>query len=149
MTEQVARVLGPAVTIEIGRSGGGGEALDTRSDRHRDHVLFQTFVVADAGIAAGRQNVDESALSSKIGCARISIAASSNLFSNPGGNASRGRSFTTLVAVSCPRRCGRSSTSSKFRLNDSFRAQRNRDASWTAVGRPSGFRRKNADSTLQ
>jgi hypothetical protein len=37
-------------------------SLDTRSDRHCDHVLFQTFVVADAGIAAGRHNVDEAVL---------------------------------------------------------------------------------------
>ena len=49
----------PAVTIEIGGRGGGGEALHARPDRHRDHVLFQPFFVADAGVASGCQHVDK------------------------------------------------------------------------------------------
>ena len=53
---------GRPCAIEIGRSGGGGEALDARPDRHRDHVLLQPLVVADAGVAAGRQHVDEAVL---------------------------------------------------------------------------------------
>ena len=60
--EQVARMLGPAARIEIGGRGGGGEALDARPDRHGDHVLLQPLVVADAGVAAGRQHVDETVL---------------------------------------------------------------------------------------
>ena len=62
MAEQVARMLRPAVAVEIGRGGGGGEALDARADRHRDHVLLQPLVVADAGVAAGREHVDEAVL---------------------------------------------------------------------------------------
>ncbi len=30
-----------------------------RADRHRDHVLFQPLVIADAGIAACGNNIDE------------------------------------------------------------------------------------------
>jgi hypothetical protein len=60
--EQVARMRGPAARVEIGRRGRGGEALHARADRHRDHVLLQPFVVADAGVAAGRQHVDEAVL---------------------------------------------------------------------------------------
>ncbi len=41
VVEQLARVLRPAMAIEIGGRGGGGEALDARPDRHRDHVLLQ------------------------------------------------------------------------------------------------------------
>ena len=62
MAEQVARMFGPAAAIEVGRGRGGGEALDARADRHRDHVLLQPLVVADAGVAAGRQHVDEAVL---------------------------------------------------------------------------------------
>ena len=62
MVEQVARMLGSAARIEIGRRRGGGEALHARPDRHGDHVLLQPLVVADAGVAAGRQHVDEAVL---------------------------------------------------------------------------------------
>jgi DNA-binding transcriptional LysR family regulator len=48
---------------------------------------------------------------SKTGCARISTVGLSNLSSNCGGSASQGRISTTLGGVSCPRRCGPSSTS--------------------------------------
>jgi hypothetical protein len=50
---------GSAAAIEIGGRCGRREALDSRPDRHRDHVLFQPFVVADARVASGRKNVDE------------------------------------------------------------------------------------------
>jgi hypothetical protein len=33
VAQQVARVVGPAAAIEIGRSGGGGETLDARTVR--------------------------------------------------------------------------------------------------------------------
>ena len=50
------------MAIEIGGAGGGREALHARADRHGDHVLLEPLVVADAGIAAGRQHVDEAVL---------------------------------------------------------------------------------------
>ena len=62
VAEQVARVPRPAATIEIGGRSRGREALDARPDRHRDHVLFQPFVVADARVAPGRQHIDEAVL---------------------------------------------------------------------------------------
>ena len=62
VAEQLARMLRPAVAIEIGGRGGGGEALHARADRHRDHVLLEPLVVADAGVAAGREHVDEAVL---------------------------------------------------------------------------------------
>ena len=62
MAEQLARMFRPAVAIEVGRRGGGGEALDARPDRHRDHVLLQPLVVADAGVATGREHIDEALL---------------------------------------------------------------------------------------
>ena len=49
---------------------------------------------------------------------RISTAARSNPSSNHGGNASRAVSSITPAAASCPRRCGRSSTSSRRRLTN-------------------------------
>ena len=55
-------MLGSAAAIEIGGRCGGREALDARSDRHGDHVLLQPLVVADAGVAAGREHVDETVL---------------------------------------------------------------------------------------
>src|SRR5262249_50751881 len=48
MREQLARVLGPTASIEIGGRGSGREALRARPDRHRNHVLLQPLVVADA-----------------------------------------------------------------------------------------------------
>jgi len=48
-----ARVRRAAAAVEIRCGCGGGHALEARSDRHRDHVLFQPLVVADPGIAAG------------------------------------------------------------------------------------------------
>ena len=60
--EQVARMRGPAMRREIVRRGGGREALDARTDRHRDHVLLEPLVVADAGVAAAGEHVDETVL---------------------------------------------------------------------------------------
>ena len=45
--------------VEIGRRGGGGESLQTRPDGNGDHVLLQPVVVADAGVTASCQDVDE------------------------------------------------------------------------------------------
>src|SRR5580693_1144886 len=50
---------GPAVAIEIAGRCRGCEALDAGSDRNRDHVLLQPLVIADAGVAPRRQQVDE------------------------------------------------------------------------------------------
>ena len=59
--EQFARVLWSAVAIEIGRRAAAQNAA-ARPDRHRDHVLLQPLVVADAGVATARQHVDETLL---------------------------------------------------------------------------------------
>ena len=60
-----------------------------------------------------RSPAPASSTCSRIGCARISTAARSSPSSNHGGRASRGRFSTTPDAVSCPRRYGRSSISSR------------------------------------
>ena len=62
MAEQIARVLRPAMAIEIGRGGAEWQSAAARADRHRDHVLLQPLVVADAGVATGREHVDETVL---------------------------------------------------------------------------------------
>ena len=62
VAEQLAWVLRPATSIEIDGGSGGREALHARPDRHRDHVLLQPLVVADAGVAPGRQHIDEAVL---------------------------------------------------------------------------------------
>ena len=59
VAEQIARMRGPAATVEISGRRGGGEALHARPDRHRDHVLLQPLIEADAGVAAGGDHVDE------------------------------------------------------------------------------------------
>ncbi len=59
MIGQFARMGRPAAPVEIGRCRGGCAALRARADRHGDHVLFEAFVVANAGIAAGREDIDE------------------------------------------------------------------------------------------
>ena len=60
--QEVARVFGPAVPLEIGGRRRRGEPLDARSDRNCDHVLLQPLVVADAGVATRSQHVDEAVL---------------------------------------------------------------------------------------
>ena len=62
MVQKVARVLRTAAPVEIGRRRDRGEALLARADRHGDHVLFEPLVVADAGIAARGQHIDEAVL---------------------------------------------------------------------------------------
>ena len=57
--EQVARMLRPSMRTEVSGRRANGEALHARTDRHRDHVLLEALVVADAGIEACRQHVDE------------------------------------------------------------------------------------------
>ncbi|MGM4914597.1 hypothetical protein [Rhizobium sp. 768_B6_N1_8] len=53
MIQQIARRR-PAITLKIGRRGGEGRPLNTRSDRDRDHILRQMLAITYAGIAAGR-----------------------------------------------------------------------------------------------
>jgi hypothetical protein len=62
MAEQIARVLRSSASIEIGRGRAQGKTLLTRTDRHRNHVLLQPLAIADAGVATGREHVDETFL---------------------------------------------------------------------------------------
>src|SRR5205814_7619578 len=62
MVEQLARVRRAAAALEVVGRGGGGEALHAGTDRDRDHVLLQPLLVANAGIAPGRDHVDEAFL---------------------------------------------------------------------------------------
>jgi hypothetical protein len=59
VVEKLPRVFWSTATIEVGWSGGGGEMLNAGTDQQSDHVLLQPLVVADAGVAARRQNIDE------------------------------------------------------------------------------------------
>ena len=59
MVENVARVTRLTMRREIGRRRGGDETLLPRADRHGDHVLLQPLVIANAGIEAGGQHIDE------------------------------------------------------------------------------------------
>jgi hypothetical protein len=45
MLEKIARMFGPSVGREVARRSGGREALDSRPDRHGDHVLFEPLVM--------------------------------------------------------------------------------------------------------
>src|SRR5712671_7574569 len=62
VAEQILRVIGPAMRRQIGGRGRRRVALDSRTDRHRDHVLLQPLVVADAGVEACGQHIDEAVL---------------------------------------------------------------------------------------
>src|SRR5262249_55035675 len=62
MAEQLARVRRAAAALEVVGRGGGGEALHAGTDRDGDHVLLQPLLVADAGIAPGRDDVDKAFL---------------------------------------------------------------------------------------
>src|SRR5690348_5316125 len=55
-------MLRPTAAIEIGRSGRSRKTLNTRTDRDCDHVLLQSLVVADAGVATGREHIDKALL---------------------------------------------------------------------------------------
>ncbi len=59
MIQQGARVIRAAMSIEIGWRCGSRHALDARPDGHRDHVLLEPFVVADARVAPRGEPVDE------------------------------------------------------------------------------------------
>jgi hypothetical protein len=59
MAEQSARVLRSSLSLEIGRGGAQGKALLARTDRHRNHVLLQPLAIPDAGVATGREYVNE------------------------------------------------------------------------------------------
>ena len=94
MVEQVARVLRPAARGEIGRRGGGGETLLARPDRHGDHVALQPLVVADAGVEAGGEHVDEGVLGRDLQHDAGMLAAGSALTS--GGSTMRATTVGTL-----------------------------------------------------
>ena len=59
MPGQLAGVAWRAVGGEVGRCGGGHEALPARSDGDGDHVLGQAFFVTHTGVVARRDDVDE------------------------------------------------------------------------------------------
>ena len=59
MVDEVARVGGRAVGGEIGRRRRGDIMLDPGPDRNRDHVALDPLLVADAGVEAGPDHVDE------------------------------------------------------------------------------------------
>jgi hypothetical protein len=44
---------------EIRGSGGIGQALESRPNRHRDHVLRKMLAVADSSVAACRNDIDK------------------------------------------------------------------------------------------
>jgi hypothetical protein len=52
MGEKIAGVCEAAVSVEIVRRSGGRVPLHAWTDRRRDHVLLQSLIVADAGVAA-------------------------------------------------------------------------------------------------
>src|SRR6185437_10213703 len=62
VSQQLTRMPGPAVRVEIGGGRGRREALHARPDRDRYHVLLEALVVANARVAANRQHVDEAVL---------------------------------------------------------------------------------------
>jgi hypothetical protein len=57
--QQVARVLWAAAPVEVGGRCGSGHALHAWADRHRHHVQLEPLFIADAGVAAGGEDVDE------------------------------------------------------------------------------------------
>lgn len=57
--QQIARVRGPAVAREVGGRGRSHRVLPARADRDGDHVLLEALLVADAGVAAGSEDVDQ------------------------------------------------------------------------------------------
>ena len=59
MIDEVARVGGDPMGGEVSRRRGGDVMLDARPDRDRDHVAFDPLLVADAGVEAGADDVDE------------------------------------------------------------------------------------------
>ena len=55
-------MLRRSVGRKIGRGCCRRKALSARPDRHSNHVLLQSLVVADAGVAARCQHIDETFL---------------------------------------------------------------------------------------
>src|ERR1700677_731091 len=51
VVEQLARMIGAAMPVEIGRRRRGREALLTRPDGNGNHVLLEPLVIADPRIA--------------------------------------------------------------------------------------------------
>src|SRR6185437_5117673 len=52
MVEHIARMRRRSMRREIGGRGRRDEALNTRANRHRDHVALNAFIIANAGIEA-------------------------------------------------------------------------------------------------
>ena len=94
--------------VRARRRGGAGRSnrAADRAARRRQPILPST----------PRSPAPASSICSRTGCARTSTAARSNRSSNPGGSASRGLFSIIPGGASCPRRCGRSSISSRHRL---------------------------------
>ncbi|MDA9452919.1 hypothetical protein XI04_04755 [Bradyrhizobium sp. CCBAU 11430] len=59
VVDKLARMIGPAVAIQVIWRGSGCKALNARTDWNRHHVLLQTLVVSDASITTSGQNVDK------------------------------------------------------------------------------------------
>src|SRR5712671_2704724 len=55
-------MLRPAIAVEVSGRSRGCETLDTGTDRHCDHVLFQPLAIPNARITAGGEHVDEALL---------------------------------------------------------------------------------------
>ena len=60
--EELARMLGTTVAIEVGGSCSSRKALRARTDRHRDHVLLQSLVITDSSVEPGTEDIDEAIL---------------------------------------------------------------------------------------
>ena len=59
MGQELARVFRPSSLIEIAGRSGRYEALDPWANRHRDHVLLEPLIIANPGVAARSEHVDE------------------------------------------------------------------------------------------
>ncbi len=57
--KQLTWMFGAPAFVEVGRRSSSSETLHPGANRHRNHVLLKTFFIADTGIAAGGQHVDE------------------------------------------------------------------------------------------
>ena len=90
-----------------------GEVVQGRPDRPADRAASAARPISPS---TRRSPAPASSICSRTGCARISTAARWSRCWNRGGSASPGRSSTIPAAASCPRRCARSSISSRHRL---------------------------------
>jgi hypothetical protein len=54
---------GPTIAVEVSGRSRGRKTLDTRTDRHRDHILSQPLAIPNAGITTSGEHIDEALLS--------------------------------------------------------------------------------------